>query len=270
MIAYNTKNNKSSNIDKINNLKHLSYEKTLKLKNIDYNQFSNSFNELINKFNSKKLFNGNNLSNCSINTKINNKEFIQTLTSKVKKKLSDILINNDCKKSNKIETNNISNCSTNNNSSNNSNKLLIDIDNINKIEEIISSFELKKCPPFDLKFYIMTICDTIGFEKSTIVYAINILNRFLTKLSILCLNNNKSINKKFNITSVYKLAAIVLFISMKINEDDVLNYNEYSELVGFDIDKLWNLEKEILEVIDYNLIVNDNEYFNTITMIIQS
>ena len=283
MMIVNTKISKHSS-DLKSKYNSLPYEKILKLNKFSFDQLSSTFADIINDFNKNKLNpnsskiieNNNNNINSDKITSIKDKEFIDTLSTKVKKKLSNMLINsnNSSNSSNSKENNNktYSNCSTNANSSNNSNKTLIDV-NINNIEEIISSFELKKIPPFNLSFYMKTVCETINFEQSTVIYAICLLYKFLIKLSNIYFDNsvkkNSKAKKLFSSTSVFKLAAIVLFISMKINEDIVLNYTDYSELVGLDIDKLWSLEREILEIIEYNAIISDEEYYKIILMLIK-
>ena len=113
-----------------------------------------------------------------------------------------------------------------------------------------SVFDLKAVPNISLFNYVKNVCFYSKItNKSTIISALMLLDRFL---------NSSSFNlNKFN---VHIVLFIGLCISIKMNEDLILNDKSLAMLGMIDIKSYKFYESYFLSSINYNSLVNYEEY----------
>lgn len=128
----------------------------------------------------------------------------------------------------------------------NTNNVTILANNIKK--EAINLFNLRSLPKISFNHYLNKSIGLLTKESSTVIYSLIILDRFISRGIIL---------NKYNI---YLCFFISFLISVKINEDKVYNDYVYAKLGGIDVKTLITLEKIYLDVIDYDIIVNEEDF----------
>lgn len=130
--------------------------------------------------------------------------------------------------------------------------LLKSIDNVKEelgfnIENKI--FFNKKAPKITIFNYIKRIFLLSNAENSTIIISIILLERFLN------LNNFK-----LSLHNVYKIYFVSVMISIKYNEDYIIDNKSFAKIAGLKNEELNDLEIKFLKNIDYRVYVSYNEY----------
>lgn len=136
---------------------------------------------------------------------------------------------------------------------------------INPINEILKAFILGNKNTQEIekryKLFESSIHEPVGsflsrietlleIEESTILQSIIILDRFL------------NINPEFKLTdkTANHLIATSLFISMKLNEDQIYSLVPFSKTLMIPPKKLIEMEREFLELIEFQCHVDSSEF----------
>ena len=126
-----------------------------------------------------------------------------------------------------------------------SSKKLIENEN-----EIIKSFLSKKIPSISIKNFFERICNLTKIENSTLILILIYIDR-------ICEFNEIELNY-FNI---HKLIIASLIISIKYNEDFFYSNKIYAKICGISREEINKLEIEFLKLLEFNLFVDDEIYF---------
>ena len=126
-----------------------------------------------------------------------------------------------------------------------SSKKLIENEN-----EIIKSFLSKKIPSISIKNFLERICNLTKIENSTLILVLIYIDR-------ICEFNEIELNY-FNI---HKLIIASLIISIKYNEDFFYSNKIYAKICGISREEINKLEIEFLKLLEFNLFVDDEIYF---------
>lgn len=122
------------------------------------------------------------------------------------------------------------------------------IDNRRAASKNVSLFHAKRNPPMLLFQFIQRIRSVADVEDSTLIYAIALMKKL--KDSEIIYSNKE----------MYLLYFTLVYISAKINEDSIFSGTKYAKMIGYSLQKLSELEKAILDVLDYKLIISTTEY----------
>ena len=105
-------------------------------------------------------------------------------------------------------------------------------------------------PTISINDYIKRLMDFTEAEDNTIIYALYLIEKIDKKYLVL--------NKK----SVYPFLLSSFIISIKLLEDKRYNNSFYSEVGGENNSIVNNWEYEILKLLDFNIFIEDKEFFN--------
>ena len=119
----------------------------------------------------------------------------------------------------------------------------------NKHKKDNSLFTHKNIPKISLYDYLFRIQKYAEIENSTIIIALIYIDRICNKKGIIL--------TKYNI---HRILFTSILISIKYNEDIIYNTSFYSKIAGVPVKELTFLEKEFLNIIDFELYVSDTLY----------
>ena len=118
--------------------------------------------------------------------------------------------------------------------------------------EILKALDLKN-EKLSIKNYLSQISKVTNIEVSTIIlsniYIDNICSFFSIELT-------KSLLKGFIIGT--------LLVSIKFNQDNILRYDVIRNNIGIHNDKLLNLENAVVALLNFKLLINENDFLNYI------
>ena len=116
--------------------------------------------------------------------------------------------------------------------------------------EIIKPFLSKKIPSISIKNFFERICNLTKIENSTLILILIFIDR-------ICEFNEIELNY-FNI---HKLIIASLIVSIKYNEDYYYSNKIYAKICGISREEINKLEIEFLKLLEFNLFVDDEIYF---------
>ena len=103
---------------------------------------------------------------------------------------------------------------------------------------------------FDLDIFISKFAKKFKFNDNMLVLALMNIDKILDNNFIITDNNVKS------------LFYISMIEVQKLYEDEPFSNSEYAYIIGISTKKLYKMEMEFLELIDYKLFVSDNDFSN--------
>lgn len=110
-------------------------------------------------------------------------------------------------------------------------------------------FYLDKLPPISLENYLFHLVKYTNMNISSLILSVIYIDQFCEKYKyILSLNN------------IYRLILVFVFISLKYNEDIMVNANTYSNIAGVFVNDLKTLEYEMCKALDFNFFVKSENY----------
>ena len=110
-------------------------------------------------------------------------------------------------------------------------------------------FYLDNLPPISLENFIHHLVKYTNMNISSLILSVIYIDQFCEKYKyILSLNN------------IYRLILVFVFISMKYNEDIMVNANTYSKIAGVSVNDLKILEYKMCEALDFNFYVKSEYY----------
>ena len=133
--------------------------------------------------------------------------------------------------------NNLNNTNKNNNSD--KDKLFINTN---------SYLFLKDKPEISIYEYLSRIMHFFDFELSSLILALYYIDKLISKKYLL------------NNYNIHLTLFTCLMISVKMNEDICISSKYYSSIAMVDECYIYYIEKEILELLDYELILNIDNY----------
>ena len=110
---------------------------------------------------------------------------------------------------------------------------------------------LNTIPNITIEQYINRLYKYTKMEISSLILSIIYIDRF-------CRKNNYVLSYY----SIYRLLLTACLLSIKYNEDIKIDMNYYSEIAGISADIIYNLEKTMFYLINFDLFVNDEDYTN--------
>ena len=116
--------------------------------------------------------------------------------------------------------------------------------------EITKPFLSKTIPSISIKNFFERICNLTKIENSTLILILIYIDR-------ICEFNEIELNY-FNI---HKLIIASLIISIKYNEDFFYSNKIYAKICGISREEINKLEIEFLKLLEFNLFVDDEIYF---------
>ena len=116
--------------------------------------------------------------------------------------------------------------------------------------EITKPFLSKKIPSISIKNFFERICNLTKIENSTLILILIFIDR-------ICEFNEIELNY-FNI---HKLIIASLIVSIKYNEDYYYSNKIYAKICGISREEINKLEIEFLKLLEFNLFVDDEIYF---------
>jgi hypothetical protein len=110
-------------------------------------------------------------------------------------------------------------------------------------------FYLEQIPPISLEDYIRHLVKYTNMNISTLILSIIYIDQFCEKYKyILSLNN------------IYRLLLISVFISLKFNEDVMVNAKTYANIAGVSVEDLKMLELQICTALNFEFFVKSEYY----------
>lgn len=116
--------------------------------------------------------------------------------------------------------------------------------------EITKPFLSKTIPSISIKNFFERICNLTKIENSTLILILIFIDR-------ICEFNEIELNY-FNI---HKLIIASLIVSIKYNEDYYYSNKIYAKICGISREEINKLEIEFLKLLEFNLFVDDEIYF---------
>ena len=110
-------------------------------------------------------------------------------------------------------------------------------------------FYLEKIPTISLENYIKRLFKYTKMNISTLILAIIYIDKFCEKCKYYLSYNN-----------IYRLLLISTLMSIKFNEDVIMNTKTYSNIAGVTIDDLSILEYQICIALDFTFYVEADYY----------
>ena len=120
----------------------------------------------------------------------------------------------------------------------------------NKKKEILKFFLCKKIPSISIKNFFERICNFCKIENSTLILILIYIDRFCDFNEI-----------QLNYFIIHKLIIASLIISIKFNEDNFYSNKIYAKICGINKEEINKLEIEFLKLIDFNLFVDEEIFF---------
>ena len=110
-------------------------------------------------------------------------------------------------------------------------------------------FYLEQIPSISLEKYIRHIIKYTQMNISTLILSVIYIDIFCEKFKyVLTLNN------------IYRLLLISIYISLKYNEDILINTKTYATIVGVTLEDLKNLEFHMCVAMDFSFFVKTDYY----------
>ena len=110
-------------------------------------------------------------------------------------------------------------------------------------------FYLEQIPPISLEDYIRHLVKYTEMNISSLILSIIYIDQFCEKYRyILSLNN------------IYRLLLISVFISLKFNEDVMVNAKMYASIAGVSLDDLKMLELQMCTALNFEFFVKSEYY----------
>ena len=110
-------------------------------------------------------------------------------------------------------------------------------------------FYLEQLPPISLENYIRHLVKFTNMNISTLILSIIYIDQFCERNNyILSLNN------------IYRLILISIFMSLKYNEDEMVNTKTYAYIAGVSIEDLKMLEYQMCAALDFEFYVKSDYY----------
>ena len=110
-------------------------------------------------------------------------------------------------------------------------------------------FFLEQIPPISIEDYIRHLVKYTNMNISTLILSIIYIDQFCEKYKyILSLNN------------IYRLLLISIFISLKFNEDVIINAKIYANIAGVSVEDLKMLELQICTALNFGFFVKSEYY----------
>ena len=110
-------------------------------------------------------------------------------------------------------------------------------------------FYLSFIPPISLKDFIKRIIKYSKMEISTLINAIIYIDNFCDKNKYILTSNN-----------IFRILLTSCVLSLKFNEDTIVNYKYYSEIAAVSVEDLKNLEFYMYLKLHFSLKVNYDLY----------
>lgn len=120
-------------------------------------------------------------------------------------------------------------------------------DCLNNLTEVFNNEEV---PEISLYNYLMRIKKYTKCEENTLILSLIYLDKICLKKINLSINN------------IYKFLFTSILLAIKFNEDRIYKNNYYAYILGISPIELNLMEKNFLELLEYQLFVKDN-VFNT-------
>ena len=110
-------------------------------------------------------------------------------------------------------------------------------------------FYLEQIPPISLEDYIRHLVKYTNMNISSLILSVIYIDQFCEKFKyVLSLNN------------IYRLLLICVFISLKYNEDAMVNAKLYANIAGVSVDDLKILEYHMCAALDFEFYVKSEYY----------
>ena len=110
-------------------------------------------------------------------------------------------------------------------------------------------FYLEQIPPISLEDYIRHLVKYTNMNISSLILSVIYIDQFCEKFKyVLSLNN------------IYRLLLICVFISLKYNEDAMVNAKLYANIAGVSVDDLKILEYQMCAALDFEFYVKSEYY----------
>ena len=110
-------------------------------------------------------------------------------------------------------------------------------------------FYLSFIPPISLKDFIKRIIKYSKMEISTLINAIIYIDNFCDKNKYILTSNN-----------IFRILLTACLLSLKFNEDTIVNYKYYAEISAVSVEDLKNLEFYLYLKLHFSLKVNSDLY----------
>ena len=110
-------------------------------------------------------------------------------------------------------------------------------------------FYLSFIPPISLKDFIKRIIKYSKMEISTLINAIIYIDNFCDKNKYILTSNN-----------IFRILLTACLLSLKFNEDTIVNYKYYAEIAAVSVEDLKNLEFYMYLKLHFSLKVNSDLY----------
>ena len=110
-------------------------------------------------------------------------------------------------------------------------------------------FYLEQIPPISLEDYIRHLVKYTNMNISTLILSIIYIDLFCEKFQYFLSFNN-----------IYRLLLISVFISLKYNEDIMVNIKTYSNIAGVSVEELKMLEYQMCVALDFDFYVKSDYY----------
>ena len=125
-----------------------------------------------------------------------------------------------------------------------------DKNNKNK-NNIMKYFDIETQPSISIKDYIARLYNFSNPNQSTIIASLIYIDRF-------CHKNDFKITQK----NIYKLILTSLIVAAKYNEDSTYSMTIFSKIGGITMTELNNLELKFLFMIQFDLYIDKELYYN--------
>ena len=125
-----------------------------------------------------------------------------------------------------------------------------DKNNKNK-NNITKYFDIETQPSISIKDYIARLYNFSNPNQSTIIASLIYIDRF-------CHKNDFKITQK----NIYKLILTSLIVAAKYNEDSTYSMTIFSKIGGITMTELNNLELKFLFMIQFDLYIDKELYYN--------
>ena len=110
-------------------------------------------------------------------------------------------------------------------------------------------FYLEQIPSISLEKYIRHIIKYTQLNISTLIISIIYIDNFCEKFKYALTLNN-----------IYRLVLISIYLSLKYNEDTIVNTKRYAAIVGVSPEDLQNLEMQMCLALDFSFYVKSEYY----------
>ena len=127
----------------------------------------------------------------------------------------------------------------------------IQLDNYKEIVKSQSKmiFSANSIPDISIKDYLIRIQTYSGVEKSTLILSLILIDHICKKSNLIITYYN-----------IHRLLFGSILISIKFNEDTYYDNKFYSEIAGVKLKELKMIEYSFLELSDFNVSVNKDEF----------